>query len=565
MDDPSVSVFWNYVIEATHLNRDDVQTGLTDATARAVPAWHVLRTLDYQEAQALAERLAHAFHVPILTAVDSHAQNLAKPSLPVSLFEKHGILPLAVTDDRLSIAVIDPSDKEAFDAIRFATGLSVHVSVMSVHTLHEHLQLWLQQVDVTHEASTLDAHAQHTQSLLARLDADTSTDFDKEPVVHFVNQVLADAISKRASDIHFEPYETAYRVRYRIDGLLHEMARPPLSLGQQLTARLKVMAHLDITQRRLPQDGRFAVTREGNSAMDCRISTLPTLWGEKVVLRLLDAQQANLSIDGLGFTQMQQEQYLQALSSSQGLILVTGPTGSGKSLTLYSGLQQLNTPQRNISTAEDPIEIYLEGINQVPVDAKHGLSFADALRAFLRQDPDVIMVGEIRDIETANMAIKASQTGHLVLATLHTNSAAETLTRLLNMGIARFNLSSALNVVIAQRLVRCLCPLCKQKELLTDDMLRDQGFSESMIAAGVTSFKAIGCSQCQDGFHGRTAIYEVVPMIPALAQLVLAQGYANDFADVAAEAGFINVRQSGLRKVAAGMTSLQEVNRVMHG
>lgn len=392
---------------------------------------------------------------------------------------------------------------------------------------------------------------------------DSNDEKDKEdaPIIVYINKILMDAIKKGASDLHFEPYEHKYRIRFRIDGMLHEMASPPTSLSTRLSARIKVMSRLDIAEKRKPQDGRIKLKISDRKSIDFRVSTLPTLWGEKIVMRILDSSSAMLGIDVLGYEPEQKALYMDALAQPQGMILVTGPTGSGKTVSLYTGLNILNKPERNISTAEDPVEINLEGINQVQINPKAEMTFANALKAFLRQDPDVVMVGEIRDLETAEISIKAAQTGHLVMSTLHTNSAPETLTRLLNMGVPAYNVASSISLIIAQRLARRLCPKCKTPETLPEEELNRQGFVKAGIN-DITLYKANGCDHCTEGYKGRVGVYEVVKITPEIAQVIMEGGNSIQIADMAAKAGFANLRISGLKKAAAGVTSLAEINRV---
>jgi len=379
--------------------------------------------------------------------------------------------------------------------------------------------------------------------------------------VVFINEILLDAIKKGASDLHFEPYEKSFRIRFRIDGILSEIARPPVALSSRLAARLKVMSRLDIAERRVPQDGRIKLAISKKKSIDFRVSTLPTMWGEKVVMRILDSSSAMLGIDVLGYEADQKEIYLEALSKPQGMILVTGPTGSGKTVSLYTGLNILNTQERNISTAEDPVEINLEGVNQVQINNRAGLTFPAALRSFLRQDPDIVMVGEIRDLETAEIAIKASQTGHLVLSTLHTNSAAETLTRLLNMGVPSYNVASSVSIIIAQRLARRLCPQCKEEETLSDTLLLKEGFPADKLSE-IKLFKAVGCQHCTAGYKGRVGIYEVIKISPEISSIIMEGGNSLDIAEQCQKEGYNNLRQSGIVKAMGGLTSLEEVNRV---
>ena len=384
---------------------------------------------------------------------------------------------------------------------------------------------------------------------------------DETPIVRFVNKVLIDAIKQGASDVHFEPYEHNYRVRFRTDGILSEVVRPPKNLAPRLAARLKVMSQMDISERRVPQDGRIQMRLSRKRAIDFRVNTLPTLFGEKIVLRILDPSSAQMGIDALGYEPEQQEMYLQALNQPQGMILVTGPTGSGKTVSLYTGLNILNDPERNISTAEDPVEINLEGINQVHINTKVGLDFAQALRSFLRQDPDVIMVGEIRDLETAEIAIKAAQTGHLVLSTLHTNSAAETVTRMLNMGVPSFNLATSVSLIIAQRLARRLCKECGIPADIPHDTLMQEGFTEAQLKDAKV-MHAVGCDLCHNGYKGRVGVYEVVRITPKISALIMAEGNSLEIGEAARAEGFGSLRMSALEKVAQGVTTLEEINRI---
>jgi len=393
-------------------------------------------------------------------------------------------------------------------------------------------------------------------------EAATRDDVEDAPIVRFVNKIMLDAIRRGASDIHFEPYEKFYRVRLRLDGVLREVAQPPIAVANKLSARLKVMSRMDIAERRVPQDGRIKMRLSKNRSIDFRVSSCPTLFGEKIVLRILDASTATMGIDALGYEGFQKELYLKALARPQGMILVTGPTGSGKTVSLYTGLAILNVEDTNISTAEDPAEIVLPGVNQVNVNPKVGLTFASALRAFLRQDPDVVMVGEIRDLETAEIAIKAAQTGHLVLSTLHTNDAPQTLTRLVDMGVKPYAIATSVSLIIAQRLARRLCSNCKQPADIPREALLKEGFKEADLTGEVKIFRPVGCSQCTDGYKGRVGIYEVLPVTEAIARIILSGGSAPDIAAQARSEGVWDLRTSGLRKVRDGLTSLEEVNQV---
>ncbi|HEY9034149.1 MAG TPA: type IV-A pilus assembly ATPase PilB, partial [Pseudomonadales bacterium] len=493
---------------------------------------------------------------------------LDKNLLKLELVTKHQAVPLYRRGTRLYVAVSDPSNLHALDEIKFNTGLNTEAVVVDVLALKE-LIAFLEKGEEEQVGTGLD---DLDDQGLDELDIEAVDDegggqdvnvnqADETPVVRFINKVLVDAIRTGASDIHFEPYEKAYRVRFRTDGMLHEIAKPPVQMGFKLAARLKVMSQMDISERRVPQDGRIKLKLSKNKSIDFRVNTLPTLWGEKICLRILDAESAKMGIDMLGYEPDQKALYLEALKFPQGMILVTGPTGSGKTVSLYTGLNILNTAEVNISTAEDPVEINLEGINQVNVNPKVGLDFSAALKSFLRQDPDIIMVGEIRDLETGSIAIKAAQTGHMVMSTLHTNSAPETITRMLNMGIPAFNLATSLNLIIAQRLGRRLCSACKEAVEYPKQMLLDEGFLEEDFET-MTLFKPVGCSKCAKGYKGRVGIYEVVKNTPAIQRVIMEGGNSLDIAEVCRKEGFNNLRRSGLLKAAQGVTSLEEVNRV---
>jgi type IV pilus assembly protein PilB len=390
---------------------------------------------------------------------------------------------------------------------------------------------------------------------------DGDMDIDDAPVVRFVNKVLLDAINSGASDIHFEPYEKTFRVRFRQDGMLNEVASPPVNIANRLTARVKVMSRMNIAERRVPQDGRIKMVLSRNRSIDFRVNTCPTLYGEKIVLRILDPTSAQVGIEALGFEEDQRKAFLAAIKKPYGMVLVTGPTGSGKTVSLYTALNMLNQPDVNISTVEDPVEIQVPGINQVNQNQKTGLTFAEALRAFLRQDPDIVMVGEIRDLETAEIAVKAAQTGHLVLSTLHTNDAPQTLTRLANMGVPAFNIASSVLLIMAQRLARRLCPHCKAPEDLPKEALLEEGFTEEDLNE-LTVYKPVGCDRCTRGYKGRVGIFQVMPVSEEMGRIIMEGGNSLQLAKQAAKEGVKNLRQSGLKKVKAGVTSLEEINRV---
>ena len=515
----------------------------------------------------IANAIADEFGSPLF---DINA--LSKESIPVELVDpklirQHHAIPLFKRGNRLFIGVSDPTNLKAQDEIKFHTGLSTETILVEEAALTAAIARYLDDDEAAfgNKLANLDDAGLEDLDIEA-VDEDNrhqedSADVDETPIVRFVNKVLIDAIKGGASDIHVEPYEKSYRVRFRTDGILHEVTRPPNNLAPRLAARLKVMSQMDISERRLPQDGRIKMKLSKTRAIDFRVNTLPTLYGEKIVLRILDPSSAQMGIDALGYEEDQKQLFLKAMHQPQGMILVTGPTGSGKTVSLYTGLNILNTTERNISSAEDPVEINMEGINQVHVSNKVGLTFAEALRSFLRQDPDVIMVGEIRDIETAEIAIKAAQTGHMVMSTLHTNSAAETITRLLNMGIPAFNVATSVSLVIAQRLARRLCDKCAEPADLPIETLIEEGFEEEDLAEANIR-RPVGCDKCNDGYKGRVGIYEVVRITPQLQRIIMEGGNSLVLAEAAEQAGFNNLRKSGLRKAAMGQTSLEEINRV---
>ncbi|GAA80071.1 type IV-A pilus assembly ATPase PilB [Pseudoalteromonas sp. BSi20495] len=513
------------------------------------------------DSKDLAEQCIDLFRVPYFDLKDFEPARIPAELVKEKLIRKHHILPLVQKGRKVYIAASDPTDYGAFENYEFSTGLSCEIVVVDYIELDKKID---QLLDATGSLNLSDDEFKE----FADLDSEntkeaTPKDDEKDdaPIIVYINKILMDAIKKGASDLHFEPYEHKYRIRFRIDGILHEVASPPNTLATKLSARIKVMSRLDIAEKRKPQDGRIKLKITERKSIDFRVSTMPTLWGEKIVMRILDSSSAMLGIDVLGYEPEQKKLYMDALAQPQGMILVTGPTGSGKTVSLYTGLNILNQPERNISTAEDPVEINLEGINQVQINIKADMTFANALRAFLRQDPDVVMVGEIRDLETAEISIKAAQTGHLVLSTLHTNSAPETITRLLNMGVPAYNVASSISLIIAQRLARRLCPKCKTPEILPNEELTRQGFSEQQISE-MTLYAPKGCDSCTDGYKGRVGIYEVMQITPEIAQIIMRGGNSLEIAEVSLKAGFNNLRLSGLRKAADGMTSLAEINRV---
>lgn len=517
----------------------------------------------HRAAQAASEEFGYP-----LFDLDSLAEDVPpKGIISEALVTKHKVLPLLHRDNRLFVAIIDPTNIQALDEIKFHTGITTEPVIVEEDKLHAHLERYLDNAtDAMEELEDTDLdNIALPEEQAAASEKETAEEAANDtPIVRFINKVLLDAIKKGASDIHFEPYEKSYRVRCRIDGMLQEVHRPPLNLATRLAARLKVMSRMDISERRIPQDGRIKLKVSTKRSIDFRVNTLPTLWGEKIVLRILDPSSAKMGVEALGFEQDQKKAYLTTLEQPQGMILVTGPTGSGKTVTLYTGLNILNTEERNISTAEDPVEINLEGVNQVHVNPKVGLTFAEALRSFLRQDPDVVMVGEIRDLETAEIAIKAAQTGHMVLSTLHTNSAPETLTRMRNMGVPSFNIATSVSLIIAQRLARRLCEHCKIPSDIPEPALLEEGFTSDQIPQ-LQLFEANheGCNKCNRGYKGRVGIYEMMQMSPEIAECIMDNGNSIDIMRTAEQQGFRTLRKSGLLKVAAGVTSLEEMNRVI--
>ncbi|MEM8593743.1 MAG: type IV-A pilus assembly ATPase PilB [Pseudomonadota bacterium] len=513
----------------------------------------------------LAQLVAEEFGLPVLDLKSMNKALLPIDLIDISLVEKYHAIPLFQRGHTLYLAMTDPTNQAAIDDFKFNTGLKVDTVVADKRQMLKLMEYIDSQINDVDSLLVGD----DTIAELIGSDIDDAYDSDEldatdendGPIVKFVHKVLMDAIRTGASDIHFEPYEKSYRVRYRTDGILEEVSNPPIKLGTRIASRLKIISSMDISERRLPQDGRIKLKISKSQAIDFRVNTLPTLWGEKIVLRILDASAAQLGIDALGYTDSQKQLYLDALDQPQGMILVTGPTGSGKTVSLYTGLNILNISERNISTAEDPVEINLEGINQVQINNKINFTFSDALRAFLRQDPDVIMVGEIRDLTTAEIAIKAAQTGHLVLSTLHTNSAADTINRLMNMGVAPFNLATSVSLIIAQRLARRLCQACAEPADIPRSTLLKEGFLEHELD-GLVLKKAVGCDICGNGYKGRTGIFEVVKITPALESMIMEGKNAIELAEQIDKEGFNSLRRSALDKAKAGEVSLMEVNRV---
>jgi len=567
---------------------DQAEAALVMAQQENIPFVTLLIRQGITDSERLAATIAENFGYPLLdlTAIDVNA--CPRDTLDRDFLQKHRILPLqampsgpdhASSDATLYIAFADPVSLHALDDIRLHTGRRVNAVVADGnklwravdHLLTDNREGIARSNAVLREISAADDLQTHTESVASTLIINPGANVDDAPLVRFVDNVLRDAIAAQASDIHIEPFEESVRIRCRIDGSLREISRPPASLAPRIISRIKVIADMDISERRLPQDGRIRLTAElGTTAsataqnrhrVDFRVSSMPTLWGEKVVLRLLDSAATRRSLADLGYESQQQSLYRAALQKSQGLILITGPTGSGKTVSLYAGLGLLNTVERNISTAEEPVEINIDGVNQVAVNKRAGLDFATALRAFMRQDPDVIMVGEIRDKETADIAVKAAQTGHLVLSTLHTNSAAESITRLLNMGVPAYNLTGSLSIVIAQRLVRRLCSYCKTPVTGNDAQLRAAGMSASQ-AGSARVYTPAGCQNCHQGYRGRVCVAEVLPMSAELTRLMIAGAGAGDIETSARALGYLSLRESALARVANGEISLADADRL---
>jgi type IV pilus assembly protein PilB len=510
----------------------------------------------------IAQTASQEFGIPLFDLDSFEIDTPPTDWVSEKLIRQHHALPLFKRGNRLYVGVSDPTNLQGLDEIKFHAGANTEPIIVEDDKL-------TRLIETAMSSRQSAAFAELEESGLEDLKVEggeqepvgTEPDIDETPIVRFVNKMLLDAINSGTSDIHFEPYEKSYRVRFRQDGVLHEVAAPPAALSGRLSARLKVMSRMDIAERRVPQDGRIKMMLSRNKSIDFRVNTCPTLWGEKIVLRILDSSSAMLGIDALGYEPDQSALYLKTLEKPYGMILVTGPTGSGKTVSLYTGVNILNTEDRNICTAEDPVEINLPGINQVNINTKVGLTFAGALRAFLRQDPDVILVGEIRDLETAEIAIKAAQTGHLVLSTLHTNDAPQTLTRMANMGVPPYNIASSVSLIIAQRLARRLCSNCKRPVDIPKQALIEEGFGEGELDE-LTIYGPVGCNRCSNGYKGRVGIYQVLPVSEDIGRIIMENGNALQIAEQARRNGVADLRASGLKKVRDGITSLAEINRV---
>ena len=562
-DTPNLTGLARQLVNAQLLDERAAGQAQAQALRNKIPLVSYLVQNKLASSRAVAEIASEQFGVPLcdLKAIDKDSQ----PHELVSekLCRQHRVLPLYRRGNKLFVALSDPTNHQAVTDIQFSTGLSTEALLVEDDKLGEAIDKFFEAANSGMEdLADVDLDGLDVQAVDNNKEEGVAGESaDDAPVVRFVNKMLLDAIRGGSSDLHFEPYEKTYRVRFRTDGILQEIARPPIQLAPRISARLKVMAALDISERRKPQDGRIKMRISKTKSIDFRVSTCPTLWGEKIVMRILDPSSAQMGIDALGYEPGQKDLYMAALKQPQGMILVTGPTGSGKTVSLYTGLNILNTVDVNISTAEDPVEINLEGINQVNVNPKQGMDFTAALRAFLRQDPDIIMVGEIRDLDTASIAIKAAQTGHMVMSTLHTNSAAETLTRLRNMGVPSFNIATSVSLIIAQRLARKLCVHCKKEVQIPREALLEEGFPEDQLGS-FKLYRPVGCENCNGGYKGRIGIYEVVKNTPALQRIIMEEGNSIDISAQMRKDGFNDLRTSALLKAMQGITSLEEVNRV---
>lgn len=554
------------LVQDGSMDETTARTAMADASSAKLPLAQWISDKRLVTSPQLAAANAIEFGMPLLDVNAFDPAQSAVKLVSDELLQKHQVLPLFKRGNRLFVGVSDPTKTHALDEIKFHTNLVVEPILVDDESLRRALEQWGSASDAMtafgDDDEGLDNLEIGTDEDMTQSESGIDAKGDDTPVVKFVNKVLIDAIKKGASDIHFEPYENDYRVRLRIDGILKQVAKAPVKLNPRIAARLKVMAQLDIAEKRVPQDGRIKLNLSKTKQIDFRMSTLPTLFGEKIVLRILDGSAAKLGIEKLGYEDDQRDLFVNAVQKPYGMVLVTGPTGSGKTVSLYTALNILNDDVRNISTVEDPVEIRVPGINQVQMNVKRGMTFAAALRSFLRQDPDVIMVGEIRDLETAEIGIKAAQTGHMVLSTLHTNDAPQTIARLMNMGIAPYNITSSVTLVIAQRLARRLCNNCKRKVDLPEHALLAEGFTEEEVKTGFTVYEAVGCDECTSGYKGRSGIYQVMPMSEEIAAIVLEGGNAMQIAEAAKKAGVRDLRQSALMKVRQGVTSLAEINRV---
>lgn len=561
---PKFSGFIRRLVDENFLSATQMQLALQQAQQSKISiVAYLVEQLNIAPLH-IAENIALEFSEVLFDLDAYNPEFFPKNLISDQLLHQHLVLPLMQRGKVLALATSDPTDIAALDAIRFSSNLTIEPIIVEYDKLcrliHQYHPINSGLRFGQEELKQIEALPEEIQAVEEKVAVKPE---EEAPIVRYINKLLMEAIRLGASNLHFEPYERSYRVRYRIDGILREIAHPPIQLATRIAACLKVMSQMDISEKRLPQDGRIQLKLSKSQSIDFRVNALPTLFGEKIVMRILDASSAYLGIDVLGYEEEQKQLFLQALNKPQGMLLITGPTGSGKTVSLYTGLNILNTESANISTAEDPVEINLEGINQVNVNAKVGLNFSVALKSFLRQDPDIIMVGEIRDLETAEIAIKAAQTGHMVMSTLHTNSAAETLSRLRNMGVSSFNIATSVNLVIAQRLARRLCKRCKTPFDVPSQSLLEMGFTPHDLAQpDFTIFQPIGCPDCHEGYKGRVGIYEVLKITPEISKIIMQDGNAIQIAEAAERSGFHNLRRMGLNKVIQGLTSLQEINRI---
>lgn len=552
------------LIGAGAVSAADMQVAQAEAKQQQIGLVPYLVDKKMADAYQIAALISQSFGDPLFDLNALNTDVIPKDLVDEKIVRKFNALPIFKRGQRLFVALSDPTRIDAIDAIAFNSRLSIEAVVVEEDKLKSRIeQIYADSMQSFDSFSDSDLNVGFDETDSDDNETQLNDGVDEAPVVKFVNKMLVDAIRMGASDLHFEPYEKTYRVRFRVDGVMQKMASPPVQLAGKIAARLKVMSQMDISERRVPQDGRIKLKISKNKAIDFRVNSLPTLFGEKIVLRILDPSSAMLGIEALGYEPDQKEMFLEALHKPQGMLLITGPTGSGKTVSLYTGINILNTGETNISTAEDPVEINLEGINQVNVNQKVGLTFANALKSFLRQDPDIVMVGEIRDLETAEIAIKAAQTGHMVLSTLHTNSAPETLTRLKNMGVASFNIATSVNLVIAQRLARRLCKNCKKPINIPRQSLLELGFTEADLDnPDNVIYEPVGCGECREGYKGRVGIYEVMKVNQDISRIIMEDGNAIDIKDAALKNGFRDLRRSGILKVLQGVTSIQEMMRV---
>jgi len=557
----SLSGLARALVQAGRIKEAEAEALLAQAAVTKTTFIEQLITARKASSREIARFASDTFGYPLLdlnSFADAHIQ---KTAIDRKLIASHRVVPLHKRGNRLSIAIADPTNLRALDEIRFQTGMALDPVIVDESQLAPLVaKLSESTEDVLRNLASEDINLEFTDELTAAQPEEASSlEVDDAPVVRFIQKMMLDAINDGASDIHFEPYEKSYRIRFRTDGILREIASPPLAIKEKIASRIKVISRLNIAEKRVPQDGRMRLVLSKSRTIDFRVSTLPTMFGEKIVLRILDPNSATLGIDALGYEADQKVLLLEAIHRPYGMVLVTGPTGSGKTVSLYTCLNLLNRPGINISTAEDPVEISLPGVNQVGIDDRQGMTFPVALKAFLRQDPDIIMVGEIRDLETAEISVKAAQTGHMVMSTLHTNDAPSTLTRLMNMGLPTFNIASSVLLITAQRLVRRLCT-CKRPLHAPTEALLNAGFTEADLDGGWTLFGPGECERCQNsGYKGRVGVYQVMPVSEEIQRLIMANGSALDIADQAHREGVNDLRRSGLLKAKQGLTSLEEV------